>query len=122
MKPSTVEYRIEIERESIPIRGNCIASGDSAYDRQVEDEIIARRKAGSIWAWASVTVIASYQGYEGYNHLGCCSYANQNDFKKCDYYQQMQGEALADLLQKLKPASEAYLELTDNLKVRSLPV
>lgn len=106
-----VKYRILVERDSTPVVGNCSASGDEEFDKRMEAEILARIKNKDVWAWACVTVVASYRDYEGREFLGCCCYLNQQDFKQCDYYEQMKSAALFDLLSKLKPAHEAYAEL-----------
>ena len=76
-----INYRIEVEPEHEPVRGNALASGDDAADREYEDEILARLDAGDVWAWAAVTVIAEVDGFEGRDRLGCCSYASEAHFR-----------------------------------------
>lgn len=103
-----VAYRIEAEPEDVPVRGNAMASGDERADREAEDAILARLDAGDTWAWASVTVVASWHGIEGRDHLGCCSYDSEEDFRTAgDYFDDMKAEALADLLGKVMPAGDA---------------
>ncbi|QLE46551.1 hypothetical protein FD723_40780 (plasmid) [Nostoc sp. C052] len=106
-----VKYQILVERDSTPVKGNCSASDDEEFDKQMEAEILERIKKKDIWAWCCITVVASYRGYEGRDSLGCCCYLNQQDFKQCDYYDQMKSAALSDLFSKLQPAHEAYQEL-----------
>lgn len=92
-----VTYRLVVEPEDIPVRGNAQASGDDAYDRQVEDAIIRRLDNGDVWAWACVTVIAECEGFKGYDTLGGCSYADEEDFKRGPYYEDMCEVARANL-------------------------
>lgn len=107
---------ITAELDDTPIRGNAMASGDDAYDKEVEDEIINRVNDGDVWAWASIKVTASWSGYEGTDYLGCCSYKNEEDFINGDtYYDSMVIAAVDDLNRKLakiyeelKPLDEGY--------------
>lgn len=99
-----VTYVLSIEPEEISVRGNCIASGDDAYDKKVEDEIIERVDNGDDWAWCTVEVAAVFDGGPGIgkiwgrDHLGGCSYKDEADFKQeGGYYPQMQEEALRNL-------------------------
>ena len=58
-----VEYRIEVEQDDQPVRGNALDSGDPDYDKKVEGEIIERLDRGDVWAWASIRVVAFVPGY-----------------------------------------------------------
>ena len=98
---SEVTYRIVAVQEEQPVRGNAMASGDDAVDKEVEDEILARLDRYDVWA--TVCVIAECEGFEGRAYLGCCSYADEADFKaEGGYYPQMKEEALDDLKATLK--------------------
>lgn len=99
-----VMYAIEAEFDDIPIRGNALVSGDDELDKQVEDELIERVENGDVWAWASVKVTASIPGIdlEGVDYLGGCSYQDEEDFKRCGYYEGMKAEALADLEKQIE--------------------
>jgi hypothetical protein len=100
MKPT---YTIVCEPEDIPVRGNALVSGDDAEDKAQEDSIIADLRKGNQWAWCFVHVYAEFRGFKGDAGLGCCSYADQADFERCEG-EQMRAEALADLKQVLKQA------------------
>ncbi len=74
-----VEYRVEVEAEHTPVRGNAQASGDDADDKAVEDAILAALERGQVEAWCCLVVSAHYtdeQGneYTGLDSLGCCSF------------------------------------------------
>lgn len=97
-----VEITIEIDNEWLPLRGNAIATGDPDYDRQVEDELLKRLDSGDIWAWCSVTVTARWNGFEGKDHLGGCSYADEEDFKRSGYYDEMVGIAIDELNKEIE--------------------
>jgi hypothetical protein len=80
-----------------------MASGDDAYDKSVEDAIIAD---GNVWAWASISVAARIGGTECRDYLGCCSYKDEAGFKDGGYYLDMKGEALSGLRDMLEGALE----------------
>jgi hypothetical protein len=97
-----VDFTLEAEYEEISVRGNAMASGDDEQDKMYEDEIIRRLDNGDVWAWASVKVTAQWRGIEGVDYLGCCCYANENDFKQPGgYYDDMKQEAYDDLIAKI---------------------
>jgi hypothetical protein len=56
-------FTIHAEVDETPVRGNALASGDDAADREYEDEILARLRDDDVWAWACVEVRES--GYFG---------------------------------------------------------
>lgn len=103
-----VTYRVEVEQEEAPVRGNAMMSGDAEADKAYEDAIIRRLARGSVWAWAAVTVIAEVEvdgeTFEGRDQLGCCSYADEKDFRHDPYFADMCGEALGDLKARLEAA------------------
>ena len=86
--PKGVTFRIEAEQDDIEVRGNAMASGDDEADKKYEDEIIDRLDRGDVWAWAAVTVIAEYEGFKGWDHLGGNTYNDERDFvRNSGYYQ-----------------------------------
>lgn len=93
-----VTFTLSVEFEDdVPVRGS-FASGDDAADEQLVQEILARLDRGEVWAWACVTVQATWEGISAGASLGACSYANEKDFKtEGGYYEDMCGEALDDL-------------------------
>jgi hypothetical protein len=102
---SKVSFEISAEPDYIKVRGNAMCSGHDDFDRGVEDAIIARRNGGDVWAWASVTVTARYDGVDsvvGIAHLGCCSYADEEEFKGGGYYADMCEDAREDLYNALE--------------------
>lgn len=98
-----VVFSVECLPEDTDFRGNCMASGNDAVDRECEDWIRSELDAGNEWAWCVAKVTAEYeapngQTFRGVAHLGGCSYKNEADFKHPEgYYLQMQEEALDDL-------------------------
>lgn len=98
LKMEEVEFTLETLEEDIPVRGNAIASDDEDYDREIEDAILARLEDGDIWAWCCVKVTAKWNGFEGDDYLGACSYANEEEFIRLSgYYDDMKERALDDL-------------------------
>ena len=113
-KPLTrveIAIRLKSEPEFIPVEGNASASGDDAFDREVEGSILRRLEQGDIWAWAMVTVTVSWGSFSASDHLGCCSYADEKDFRQPDgYFDDMVDEALTELN---KLALDAYRQLKE---------
>ena len=97
-------YAVGIEPEIIEVRGNTLASGDDAEDKGCEDEILERLKHGDIWAWACVSVTATFEGFTGSNELGCCSYKDTQDFIGCGEFDTMQSEARRDMFDAMMDA------------------
>jgi hypothetical protein len=48
-----------------------------------------------------VVVTARWRGQEGKESLGCCSYANEEEFRKDQYFEDLCQEALDALNKKL---------------------
>lgn len=94
-----VVISLEVEQDLTEVRGNALASGDAAADRECEDEIIARLNDGDVWAWACVRVVARRGNRVAYsNWLGGCSYRDEDDFcQPGGYFDDMKAEALAEL-------------------------
>jgi len=102
------------EPDPIPVEGNACASGDEAFDREVEQGILARLEQGDVWAWAAVTVIVAWGPFCARSHLGCCSYADEDEFKRPGgYFDDMVEEALEEL-------NEAVLETYERMKKREM--
>jgi len=108
---SREEVAVCLEPEFIPVRGNVCASGDDAFDREVERAILGRVHQGDVWAWAMVTVTVSWGPFSASDHLGCCSCADEADFRKpCGYFNDMAEEALEELN---KTVFDAYRRLRE---------
>ena len=108
------EARISIraEPEIVPIEGNAMASGDDAFDAQVESGIRERLNQGDIWAWAAVEVKATWKVFRGTACLGCCSYESEEDFRQPDgYFDDLLNEALEDLNREVAEAHQNLHEL-----------
>lgn len=104
-----VRFTVSLEPEDIEVRGNAMASGDDAADREVENEILARLDRGDLCAWCCGKVEASIefngQTFKGVAYLGCCSYATDAECEKSlieDYC--LDDEARADLIATLESA------------------
>ena len=105
---------LEIRESDVPIRGNAMVSGNSKYDRKVENEIIERLDNGDIYAWfdAKVTVEIEVNGvkFEGYDILGACSYTGLKQFLESGgYYDDMVQTALDNALSELREAFHGTL-------------
>jgi len=92
--------------ETLPIRGNVMASGDDAHDRAVEDRTLAELESGNVWAWCSVQVSVVLDGFTGEAYLGGCSYDSEESFRKDAYFEDMVREARDDLARKLELAHD----------------
>ncbi len=84
----TVEYHHVLDFDDVPVRGNTMASGDDAFDREVEEEILQRMDRGDVAAWALAQVHATlefdvngeelFQGI-GETAVGPCSYGSTKE-------------------------------------------
>lgn len=97
-----IQIELIAEMEDIPVRGNASYSSDDELNKQCEDKIIKRLDNGDVWAWAYVRITARWNGLEGSDSLGCCSYESEKDFISCDgYYPDMVSNAIYDLLKHI---------------------
>lgn len=98
---ATITVRADFEE--LPIEGNAVASGDDAADRAEEDRIRTEFESGNVWAWATVTVRAEFMGYIAEEHLGCCSYDSEKDFRQPGgYFDDMAANAKASLAEQIE--------------------
>lgn len=109
------EITIIIRPEDIPVRDNFMCTDDPEQDRKDENEIINRLNDGDVWAWCLVEVRAEFRGLIGHDSLGCCCYANEDEFKAdSGYYEDMVGNAVAELAELI--ADLQGVEINKNLR------
>ena len=107
LKADEVEFTLECLEEDCAIEGNVMASGDDAEDMKAERWVQRQLEAGNSWAWCTAKVTAAWNGFEGTDYLGCCSYRSEKDFRKPGgYFDDMKVEALANLNELLAKAGE----------------
>ena len=102
LEQKDVDVELIVHYDDTPVRGNVLASGNDAEDKEAEDEVLRRLDNGDVWAWACVQVKVTYQGISESVFLGGCSYENENAFRKDGYYQDMVNEALGELNHRLR--------------------
>lgn len=103
-----IKWRVEVQDEHEPVRGNALASGDDDTDRQCEDEIIARLERGDIWAWCCARVVGEWEDIEADGYLGCCSYVDEVDFRAPGgYFDDMQSEIRDEIQARAERIAEA---------------
>lgn len=102
LRAEEVTFTVECLEEEIPVRGNAMASGDDAADREQEEWVFRELDAGNQWAWCTVKVTARWNGIEGVDYLGCCSYRSEADFRAPGgYLDDLKAEALDALNAKI---------------------
>jgi hypothetical protein len=107
-----VEWSIDCLDEETPVRGNALASGDEAVDRECEDRILRELDEGNPWAWCCVRVRCTWRGFRGEDYLGACSYSGKAQFKEPGgYFEDMRARALADLNESIRVANESIATL-----------
>lgn len=122
-----IKYTIKCSPEEEPVRGNALASGDDAVDKECEDEILRRLDLGDVWAWCCVEVFAEVEvdgrQFRGRDSLGCCCYKDEADFcQPGGYFDDMKSQAFDDLVAAVERArvrgkiAEALLPRLDALK------
>ncbi len=93
-----VTFTLHCEPEDIPVEGNAMASGDDAVDKEAEQWVNDQLANGNEWAWCHVILIAEWEGLEGRDTLGACSYKSREDFMQPGgYFDDMKAQAFADL-------------------------
>jgi len=107
-----VVFSIEVDFDDLPIRNNAMVSDNPEDDKKYEDKLIARVAFGDVWAWAHVTVRATWKSFSGRDDLGGCSYANQEEFINDSYYEGMCHIALLDLQKNIESTARDIAELT----------
>ena len=108
---SECQVTLNADYDNCVVRGNAMASGDDAADKECEDEILSRLERGDLWAWACVEVIVQWQDFKGRAVLGCCSYESEAAFREDAYFTDMQTEALEDLNTQIEAAYNQIREL-----------
>lgn len=102
---SKIEISIETLPEDITPEE---AFEDSGVDQGTIDEINDRLASGDMWAWCTVKVTASYNGIEGTDYLGGCSYKDEDDFiLNSGYYKDMVKSATAECYVEIKKMKKA---------------
>ncbi len=89
-----VTFTLSIEEEDHPMD---FESDDPEKDEENKQELRERLDRGDIWAWCTVTVEARWKDIAGGTNLGGCSYEDEEDFRKDQYFEQLQEDALENL-------------------------
>lgn len=102
---SKITYSIKMAPSPDAIRGNCCVTEDKEADERVALHIIEQLNAGNDWAWCDVTVVAELRHgdfvFRGEDHLGQCSYEDEQDFKEGGYYSDMCDQSRDQLRKEL---------------------
>jgi hypothetical protein len=119
-----VTFELEVVQDDMPLKGNVLVSGDDEVDAKAEAATQEALDRGNVWAWAAVTVIATWEGFHGVDHLGGCSYESEEEFKQDAYYADMKQAALdalnrviAETAERLRPLMEDALA-EENARLR----
>ena len=96
-----VSFSVSAEVEYSRIEGNASAI-DPETDEAIVKEIKEQLDNGNEWAWCSVCVTGKYKGIKAESWLGCCSYANKEEFMKSDYCVDMKLECYADIVKQIE--------------------
>lgn len=102
---SETEFTIIAHEDPMPVRGNYMCSGDTVYDTEQEDKVLADLEWNQ-WAWCHVEVKGTWHGIQASAHLGCCSYESEKDFLEGGYCDDMKYE----VIQELAAIAQAIIE------------
>jgi hypothetical protein len=105
-----VQFSITPEEEDISVREGGFQKEDGSPDTEIISEI-EKKLQSNLWAWCSVRVRATWQGFHADVYLGGCSYESEEGFSNGGYLPQMKAEALANLNIKVKIVARAIAEL-----------
>ena len=109
LEAGDINIQIECQPELIPVTGHAMASGDPEVDKAAENDILSQLADGNDWAWGAVTVSGTFHGLSASDHLGCCSYKDEQDFRKDGYFDDMVSEVVADLNRQVSELVQAVL-------------
>ncbi len=108
-----VEFTLECLPEDQTIKGNCSAIDDET-DAATEDWIESQLESGNEWAWCCAKVTAKWNGFEGTDYLGGCSYKSEADFRSPGgYFDDMKTQSLEDLNKQVSEAAQAIATLSE---------
>ncbi len=113
LTPTDVTFTVTCEEEFEPVRGNAMASGDYAFDRETEDHILAELSKGNAWAWFCAKVTCEWLDMRENGYLGCCSYKSREDFEASDYCKDLKAETLANLNDRIFKLQTELAKLKD---------
>ncbi len=98
-------YRIEYDFEVLP-----------EITEMTDDTIIAEFEAGNVWAWCMIKVTARINGIiglEGTEYLNCCTFKDEEEFRKSNEHGGMRRCALTEFRVKLSEIHEATHHLSN---------
>lgn len=101
-KRGEIEFAIDVTPDETPIEGYASAvdeETDATQERWIRDQLAS----GNWYAWAHVTVRATWRGHHGFDNLGCCSYESEADFN-AHCLPDMKHEAVIALAQSIATA------------------
>lgn len=98
--------------------------GFFAYDSEEENEKVVKdiyeKLEWNEWAWCTVKVTAEWNGFTGEDYLGGVSADSEKDFiENSGYYEDMKGEAYADLVKNIQDTMGRLKRFNGGRKVRS---
>ena len=106
-----VSFELSIGPEHLEVEGNCMASGDEAFDRKCAEDILQRLDSGDECAWCCLVVTAEDKdGNQGHASLGAVSLEDGHPWgpRLTDYiraeFSELWSEALGALNAKRKDA------------------
>lgn len=111
LREDEVLFTLGVCEDYMDVKGNVLYSGDEEEDTKYENEILDRLRRDDVWAWAHVTITASWRSFQASAGLGGCTYADEQEFRKCPNYEQLKTDALAALQTNIQTAFHLLLEL-----------
>lgn len=102
LKLEDVEFSITCESEH--------SSPKDSFDDQETVEDILLQAIFNDWRWCRVKVTGKFLKLETSQYLGGCSYENEDDFKKDEYYKDLQ----KNVLKQLQAQIDAIIEWVEN--------
>jgi hypothetical protein len=105
-----VTFTVNAEPEHCTLEGS-FCSGNAKDDAETIRAIRADLESGNEWAWCTVEVTATWEGWNGSEYLGACSYKSREDFMADCYYADMKERALAELNAIIAQDAEALGKL-----------
>ena len=107
-KIENVTFTLKVEQDFSDFRGH-FETDEGKPDAKLEREIAERLERGDVWAWADVSVTASFEGVEGLPDTLCgCCYESEAQFRADGYFEDMKTQAYRNLLSALVRQMSQY--------------
>lgn len=101
LKPEMIKWSIWCQPED--------SSPREHFDDERDIELAEKAwNEGDAWGWGVVKVTGEIEGLKAHDYLGGCTYDDEAQFLKCDYYKDMQENVICELQKRIEKIIALY--------------